>query len=184
MLSGPVEAGTVLHFDFDDLDGCFPEMTGKHPCISVRPKHRQKDGILWVVPLTSSVQNFNNPDAVEIFNTAFNRISPTGRTFAICNIVCPISMTRPSLDYYEEGRNATRETNRRPKYRIAGRDLALVRTAVARQLWDDAEYRRILNGHYGSLWDWLKERLGKSKTLGRTRAGRKAKSASGETMAE
>jgi uncharacterized protein YifN (PemK superfamily) len=142
LLLEPVDAGTIVHFDFDELGGHYPEIRGAHPAVVVTPRERQAGGLIVVVPLTSSLANYNNPTAVEVFHRAFNSVSPTGRTFALCGLAISIARERPSLDYYVEGRDQTR--NRRPKYRLSGRDLEAVRLKVSEQHWPRRQFARML----------------------------------------
>lgn len=128
-----VRAGTVLHFDFRALRGKSPEFYDKHPAVVISPTVRQRDRTVIVVPLTSEVANASNASAVEIFHADLNRLSPTRRTFAICNLPVALALRRPSLDYYRSVRHPL--GGQQPHFEIRGEDLSRIRAKVVEQLY-------------------------------------------------
>ncbi len=161
-----VRAGTVLHFDFKVLRGVSPEFFAAHPAVVISPTARQKDRTLVVVPLTSEVSNAGNPSAVEIFHAELNRRSPTGRTFAVCNLPVALALKRPSLHYYRrEVRPASEDEamatgdwpldsaqpdHAQPHYELRGEDLGRIRAKVVEHFYTaaglrtDAELRALI----------------------------------------
>lgn len=139
ILEDSVRAGTVLHFDFRALRGKSPEFYDKHPAVVISPTVRQRDRTVIVVPLTSEVANASNASAVEIFHTDLNRLSPTRRTFAICNLPVALALRRPSLDYYRSVRHPL--GGQQPHFEIRGEDLSRIRAKVVEQLYTAAGLR-------------------------------------------
>ncbi len=134
-----VRAGTVLHFDFKVLRGTAPEFHDQHPAVVISPTVRQRNRTVIIVPITSELSNESNPSAVEIFHAELNRRSPTGRTFAVCNLPVSIALKRPSLDYYRAGRPLV--GNAQPHFEVRGEDLARIRAKVVEHLYTDAGLR-------------------------------------------
>jgi len=134
-----VRAGTVLHFDFKVLRGTAPEFHDQHPAVVISPTVRQRNRTVIIVPITSELSNESNPSAVEIFHAELNRRSPTGRTFAICNLPVSIALKRPSLDYYRAGRHLA--GNAQPHFEVRGEDLARIRAKVVEHLYTDVGLR-------------------------------------------
>ncbi len=134
-----VRAGTVLHFDFKVLRGTAPEFHDQHPAVVISPTVRQRNRTVIIVPITSELSNESNPSAVEIFHAELNRRSPTGRTFAVCNLPVSIALKRPSLDYYRAGRPLA--GNAQPHFEVRGEDLARIRAKVVEHLCTDAGLR-------------------------------------------
>lgn len=149
-----VQAGTVLHFDFDALGGVWPEMQGAHPAVVLTPVGRQKNRTVIVVPLSSKTANAGNPAAVELEHRELCRASPTGRAFAICNLPVTLALDREGLAYYRGERKT--KGNELPRFQIGGDDLKMIRALVMEQMWNAREFHALI-GH-SRLFEMLRER--------------------------
>jgi uncharacterized protein YifN (PemK superfamily) len=169
MITDVVEAGTVVHLDFNHLGGAWPEMEDEHPAVVLTPASRQNGGTIIVVPLSSKLANADNPNAVEITHKALAAASPTGRTFAICNLPVALALSRPGLEIYRGKRAMT--GNRHQFYQIGGDDLKMIRGVVMKQFWDNREFRRLLE--HSRLFELLQERHAKIQRKTSQRKARK-----------
>ncbi|MGQ0671620.1 MAG: type II toxin-antitoxin system PemK/MazF family toxin [Hyphomicrobium sp.] len=166
MLASPVRAGTILYLDFSTLNFEKPHFTDGHPVVVVSPEgHQKKNGMAYVVPLTSEVGNRGNTNAVEVNNATFLKTSPTGRSFAICDKM--ISVPLQQLDRYRPGRRVRFGQNRIPDYQLSGEELKLVRLGCTRMIWSDDEFRMSLSDAFKDLLNRLKMRQERSHQQGR-----------------
>jgi uncharacterized protein YifN (PemK superfamily) len=155
MVHSAVPAGTVLHFDFSELNLSKPEFVGEHPVLVLSPESKQKDGTAIIVPITSAISNAHNVGAVEITNSSFVRTSPTGRSFAICDKPYTVALSRLAPFNVRRRQGA----NYQPNYQIRGQDLANARMALFGAVNSEPEVRRLFaNGALVQLWSKLKER--------------------------
>ena len=125
MVHTAVPAGTVMYFDFNQLNLIRPEFEGAHPVLVLSPESKQKDGTAIIVPITSVATNAYNAGAIEITNESFVRTSPTGRSFAIWDKPFNVALSR--LEPFRAGRRPG--VNYQPNYQIKGQDLANCETS-------------------------------------------------------
>lgn len=133
-----VKAGTILHFDFDDLKGTWPEFEGKHPAVVISPAKMQRSRTVIVVPITSDIRNETNPSAVRLTHKSF--IGNKGQAYAICNLPIALSLDRASLDYYRRVRKSD-TVNHIPKWNLKRDDMSRIRAKLVEHLYGPERLR-------------------------------------------